>query len=86
MPSVPEAGRCTGAPAGLPRNRRGGDCRDRSELLLRDFADVARSMSEEASWPVTPPRDGNQFQDRNAPSDGLDEVNIALERGLIIIG
>src|SRR6266852_3988582 len=48
----------------------------RFNLLLADFTHVTRGMSEEASWAVPPPRDGNHFQNRNVRAMRFDEVNI----------
>src|SRR5260370_10314815 len=50
----------------------------RLHLLLADFTDVARSMSEEAARQVTPPRNGNHFQDRNVGTMGFNKCDVRL--------
>src|SRR5260370_21840792 len=50
----------------------------RLHLLLADFTDVARSMSEEAARQVTPPRNGNHFQDRHVGTMGFNKCDVRL--------
>src|SRR6266852_3096837 len=46
------------------------------DLLLADFTDIAGGMSEESCREVTPPRDGNHFQDGNVRAMRFDESDV----------
>jgi len=64
MPSVPEAGRCTGAPSRSFREVAGAQLAVACfNLLLADFTQRSPRMSQEAARQVSPAETDIHFQD-----------------------